>query len=132
MTTEQNWRPQEFDGLVVESANGDRLLALPIAVLEILRYASVIRFQRGGSFHSMRLDNFADGRQGGRPLPQGPVTAPPADPSPTPPPLVEGDPLDPANVPMRVRRDGAWTTVYVTRAEYERSNEQSHTEGGQQ
>ena len=39
-------RAQDFDGLVVESPRGDRLLALPIAVLEILRYASVIQYRR--------------------------------------------------------------------------------------
>ncbi|MFJ2952950.1 hypothetical protein ACIO8H_35860 [Streptomyces sp. NPDC087226] len=131
MTTPQpqpDWRPVDFDGLVVEGPRGERLLALPIAVLEILRYAQVIRFRSGGSMFSMRLDAFTDGRKGGRPVPEQPATPPAPAPSPTPPPVAEGDPLDPANIPMRVRRDGAWYTMYVTRAEYERYNQQQgHT-----
>lgn len=137
-------QPPDFDGLVVESANGDRILALPIAVMESLRYASVIRFRRQGSFFSLRLDHFTDGRQGGQPIPQqspepGPNSpqpnrssaptpeygAPPLpvhganNPSPAPPPAQEGDPLDPANIPLRVRRGGEWTTIYVTREQYQ-------------
>lgn len=131
MPTNPEWRPVEFDGLVIESANGDRLLALPVAVLEILRYASVIRFRRAGAFYSMRLDTFADASQGGHLLPAQPASsvehAP--TPSPTPPPAAEGDPLDPANVPMRVWRGGAWTTVYVTRDQYERYTQQGRTQG---
>lgn len=116
-----DWRPVDFDGLVVESASGDRLLALPTAVLEILRHASVIRYRRGDSLYSLRVDSF----------PPAPEQAP-ATPSPAPPPVNEGDPLDPANVPMRVWRGGAWTTVYVTRAQYERYTQQGRTQGPEQ
>lgn len=135
------WRPVDFDGLVVEDDRGNRLLALPTAVLEILRHAAVIRFRRADSMFSMRLDAFTDGRTGGQPIPQQPNTPRPAptsaptpeygapalpvhgarNPSPAPPPPVqEGDPLDPANIPLRVRRGESWATVYVTREQYER------------
>lgn len=67
--TEHDSRPQDFDGLVVESPRGERILALPIAVVEALRYASVIQYRRAGRVHRMRVDGFTDGRIGGQPLP---------------------------------------------------------------
>lgn len=156
MTEQPEWRPMDFDGLVVESARGDRLLALPVSVLEILRSAAVIRFRRGGSMFSMRLDAFMDGRPGGQPIATEPDNSPqeqassaptveygaPAlpvygehNPSPTPPPPAEGDPLDPANVPLRVYRGGRWHVVYVTGEQYERYTDQGRiqpTEGNDQ
>lgn len=156
----KDWRPIEFDGLVVENPRGDRIIALPIAVLEVLRYASVIRYKRGGSVWNMRLtehtefappatlaqDAVADAVRevqqqaandagavaswsaaGSAPTPEYGAPALPVhganDPSPTPPPT-EGDPLDPANIPLRVHRAGQWTTVYVTREQYEQYTEQ--------
>lgn len=154
-----NPREVDFDGLVVEASNGDRLLALPIAVLEILRYASVIQYRRAGSVHRMRLDGFLDGRQGGRPVtraqdvvqdhvrqvqeqasnsaasavswpPAGSAPTPPygapalpvhgaLNPSPTPPPEQEPE-TDPADIPLRMWKDGQWVDIHVTRAQYER------------
>jgi hypothetical protein len=135
----QDWRPLEVDGLLIESAKGDRLLVIPTAVLGILRHAAVIRFKRGAAMYSMRLDTFAETGQTTTPTPNSPQpqqssgSAPTRDygapalpvhgannPSPTPPPLTEGDPLDPANIPLRIHRAGAWKTIYVTRDEYER------------
>lgn len=49
------------------------------------------------------------------------------NPSPTPPPA-EADPLDPANIPVRVQRGGRWVNIYVTREQYERMTEQGRTE----
>lgn len=148
----------DFDGLVVESHQGNRILALPIAVLEALRYASVIQYRRGGSVYRMRVDSFLDGRRGGQPVitqaqdviqehvrevteqaansagsraswptgsaptpeygaPQLPVHGANA-PSPTTPPA-PGEEPDPANIPLRVRREGKWVNTYVTRTQYE-------------
>lgn len=123
MTNTNDWRPLDFDGLVVESPSGERLLALPIAVLEVLRYASVIQYRRAGRVHRMRIDGFLDGRNGGHIL----TTAQDAiaadaleaqDPSPTPPPAPPEE-QDPANIPLRVKRGGHWVDIHVTRAQYE-------------
>jgi hypothetical protein len=123
-----DYSQMDFDGLVVESPRGDRLLALPIAVLEVLRYASVIQYRRGGRVYRMRIDSFLDNRDGGQA-----VTVvrdemqPDANPSPTPPPAPEEarEGEDPANIPLYVKRAGAWTVTHVTRADYERY----HAEG---
>lgn len=128
----------DFDGLVVESPRGDRLLALPIAVLEVLRYAAVIQYKRGGSVYRMRVDSFLDKRQGGHPVTHAKdviqeaaeqaansagatIEALPI-PSPTPPPAPgeeQMEPPDPANIPLRVRRNGLWENIYVTRTQYD-------------
>lgn len=142
MTEQQGFRAVEFDGLVVEDARGVRLLALPAAVVPVLRSAAVVRFRLGDSHYSMRLTDFADGRRGGTivrdelaprvepPAPAGsaptpeygapvlPVYATP-NPSPAPPPAPEEEQTDPANIPIRAKRGGHWTTVYVTRAQYD-------------
>lgn len=134
----EDWRKTPFDGLVVESPRGDRLLALPIAVLEILRYAAVIEYRRGGSVHRMRVDTFLDRRQENRQTQATDVMREAAEqaansasatiqsmalPSPTPPPAPgEGEQEaqeDPANIPLRVRKGGHWENVYVTRAQYD-------------
>lgn len=115
-------RPVDFDGLVVESPRGDRLLALPIAVLEILRYAAVIQYKRGGSVYRMRVDSFLDNRRGGQTVAQDVIqeaAEQAANPSPTPPPATEQAPEDPANIPLRARRNGEWVTIHVTRTQYE-------------
>lgn len=123
--TQPDWRPVDFDGLVVEAADGARLLAIPTAVLEVLRYAHIIRFRRGTELHSLRLGAFAERLQEQDehtpPLPQRAANTP----SPTPPPA-PGDPLDPANIPLRTFRDGGWQTIYVTRDEYERYTRQGN------
>lgn len=124
----------DFDGLVVESANGDRILALPTVVLESLRYASVIRYKRGASVWNLRLDGFTDGRDcAGTTQARDDIadavhdvqadaaeaaSSAAANPSPTPPPAAVNQ-EEPADIPIRVRRDGAWYTIYVTRAQYE-------------
>lgn len=135
MTTDQgDFRAHDFDGLVVESPAGDRLLALPIAVLEVLRYASVIQYRRAGRVSRMRVDGHLDrstqaqdvvadavqGIQEQAANDAGAVASwGPQDPSPTPPPAPM-QPVDPANIPLRVRRGGEWHTIYVTREQYER------------
>lgn len=135
--------PIEFDGLVVEGANGVRLLALPTAVLRILENAEVIQFQRHGRVSRMRVGNFLDGRDQSIPQPAIPAQQPADElhleplpsrsaptpeygapdlglgPSPTPPPASEADLEDPANIPLRARRGGQWVNIYVTRAQYE-------------
>lgn len=134
-------RQIDFDGLVVEAPNGDRLLALPIAVLEVLRYASVIQYRRAGRVHRMRIDGFLDNREGGQavtvvrdemqpssaPTPEYGAPALPVhgelNPSPTPPPALP-EQEDPANIPLYVKRGGAWTVTHVTRADYQRYQEE--------
>jgi hypothetical protein len=150
----------EFDGLIVEGPQGRRIIALPIAVIETLRYASAIRYRRGGRVWNLRLEPTTDGRQTGEPITQAqdlvqehvrqaqeqaatnsgetatrwptqsaptPEYGAPAlpvygaqNPSPTPPPALEEDPADPADIPIYVKRGGAWTVTHVTRTEYER------------
>lgn len=153
MSEEMNPRAVDFDGLVVESPKGDRLLALPIAVLEILRYASVIQYRRGGRVTRMRVDGFLDGRPAGQPVTQaqddvvrgiqeqaandaGAAASRPSgsaptreygapvlpihgsnSPSPTTPP--EPGEEDPADIPLRLWRDGQWVDIHVTREQYE-------------
>lgn len=145
MSEQPTFRAVEFDGLVVEDARGSRLLALPAAVIPELRQAAVIRYRLGDSHFSMRLTAFADGRTAGKsttqardelapaeppqrsagsaPTPQYGAPALPVhgaqNPSPTPPPAPEQDQEDPANIPLRARRNGEWITVHVTRAQYE-------------
>lgn len=146
----------EFDGLVVEGAQGVRILALPTAVLEALRYAEVIQFKAGDRVSRMRVANFIDVRdqamrdRQGRDQAQeireqasnaaqaadswpsqsaptreyGAPVLPITSPSPTPPPD-ESDPLDPANIPMRVHRGDRWENIYVTRSDYERYTQSS-------
>lgn len=123
-------RKIEFDGLVVESARGDRLLAVPTAILEILRYATVIQYKKGDDVYRMRVDDtYARQQQAAQEATQAAAEqasnaagALLANHSPAPPPAAqstEGDALDPENVPLRVRTDGEWKTIYVTRARYE-------------
>lgn len=142
MTTPQPQpRIVEFDGLVVEDAQGVRLLAIPAALLPVLRSAAVIRYRLGDSVFNMRLNHFTDGRPGGQPitlardemaprveppLPAGSAPTPdygapalPVYPSPAPPPAPPEEPEDPANIPLRAKRGGEWTTIYVTRAQYD-------------
>lgn len=132
--------PIEFDGLVVEAANGARLLALPTSVLLVLQHAAVIQFQRNGRVSRMRVSNFLDGRDGSIPqsvipeqvpapvldlggipstsVPTPEYGAPDLGLAPTLPPAEEPE-EDPANIPLRARRDGQWVNIYVTRAQYE-------------
>lgn len=130
MTDQHSWCPLDFDGLVVESATGDRLLALPVSVLEILRHATIVRFRRGDSIYSMSLTDFGPANSPtppstSAPTPEYGAPALPVhgalDPSPAPPPVLEADPLDPANVPLRVHRRGKWKTIYVTGEQYTRA-----------
>jgi hypothetical protein len=141
-TPQQTFRPPEFDGLVVEDAQGVRLLALPAAVLPVLRSAAVLRFRCGDSVFNMRVtrtghqlvtqarDEMApkveppERSTGSAPTseygaPALPVYAT-ATPSPATPPAPEQEKSDPANIPLRVWRGGGWTTTYVTRSEYDR------------
>lgn len=141
MTTPPPPRIVEFDGLVVEDAQGVRLLALPAALLPVLRSAAVIRYRLGDSVFNMRLNTFMDGRTGGQrvtqardelaprvepPLPPGSAPTPqygapdiPTSPSPAPPPAAQEEQEDPANIPLRAKRGGEWTNIYVTRAQYD-------------
>jgi hypothetical protein len=130
--------PPEYDGLVIEDAHGVRLLALPAAIVPVLRSAAVLRFRLGDSVFNMRVapqlpvQRTQDGPRveppqqssGSAPTPEYGAPALPVhgarNPSPTPPPAHEQDQEDPADIPIRVRRNGEWTTVHVTREQYER------------
>lgn len=133
--TEHAYRPPEFDGLVVEDPNGVRLLAIPAALLPVLRSAAVLRFRAGDAVYNMRVarDQLPAARaeqtpaidppersNGSAPTPTYGAPAIPVSSSPAPPPPPEQDPEDPANIPLRVWRNGHWENTYVTRAEYER------------
>ena len=64
--------PSEPDGLVVEGPHGFRLVAVPTAVLDVLRVAQTIQYTREGRVYRMRVgDPIA-------PTPS-PTTPPPAD-----------------------------------------------------
>lgn len=128
-------QPIEYDGLVVEAKDGIRLIAIPTAVLEILKYAEVIQFTRAGQVSRLRVGNFLRSEEM-RTIEQAYVedagangetaiaTVHPIhsdDHSPTTPPAPEPEaPADPADIPLRVRRDGQWVDTHVTRAQYER------------
>jgi len=122
--------PLEYDGLVVEANDGVRLNAIPTAVLEILKHAEVIQYTRNGQVSRLRVGNFLRPEEM-RTIEQayaedaeenGPTaTVHQIHPSPTPPPAPEQEaPADPADIPLRVRRDGQWVDTHVTRAQYER------------
>ncbi|MFJ3812595.1 hypothetical protein ACIPWE_40330 [Streptomyces sp. NPDC090073] len=135
----QPFRAVDFDGLVVEDANGVRVLALPAALVPALRSAVVIRFRNGDAHYSMRVDRFdrlaatqardelapavePPAPSGSAPTPTYGAPALPVhgtqDPSPAPPPASDQDEEDPANIPLRARRGGQWVNIYVTRAQY--------------
>lgn len=71
--------PLHHDGLVVEDAHGNRLLAIPTSVLEILKYAAVVQFIDGERVCRMRVDGWQPGQP--RPIASTALTALPAPPS---------------------------------------------------
>lgn len=73
--------PAEPDGIVVEGPGGVRLVAIPTAVLDILKFADTIQYTREGHVYRMRVGL---PRPGGVPLQPTPTTTP--APSPTTPP----------------------------------------------
>ncbi|MER7953078.1 hypothetical protein ABTY59_37440 [Streptomyces sp. NPDC096079] len=91
--------PVEFDGIVIEDQNGNRLLAIPTAALEILRFAAVIQYRSQGRVSRMRVDGFMDGRPAGTPLPVRPTPPPPAAAAPVP---------TPAPAPLLVAVPDRW------------------------
>lgn len=123
--------PSEYDGLVIEGANGVRLVAIPMRLLQVLQYAEVLQFTRDGISSRLRVANFlppeemrtieqATAEVTGEPAPvEAEVIQLHPDPSPTTPPPLSEPTEDPADVPLRVYRDGQWTLTHVTRAQYE-------------
>lgn len=83
--------PVELDGLVVEDASGNRLLAIPTVSLEILRFAAVLQFKRGDLVVRVRVDGLGDRAtvptQPHYPSPT-PVRLPNPSPAPSPAPLI--------------------------------------------
>lgn len=87
--------PREPDGLVVEDAHGNRLLAVPTQLLEILRFASVIQYTRGACTFRLHVPDWNDPTPAPAYVPQQPsdpgagaylVAVPSPSPT-TPPPL---------------------------------------------
>lgn len=132
--------PNEYDGLVVEGANGVRLVAIPMSLLQVLQYAEVVQFTKAGVSSRLRVSNFlppeemrtmeqaaAEAAQeaaeqasnSAAAVVEAQVIQLRPDPSPTPPPPLSEPVEDPANIPLRVYRDGQWVTIHVTRAQYE-------------
>lgn len=76
--------PIDPDGVVIEDQMGNRLIAVPTALLEVLRFAAVIQYTRQGYTYRMRVDGLGDKAPV---LPAQPGPAPAAyNPSPTTPP----------------------------------------------
>ena len=131
--------PNEYDGLVVEGANGVRLVAIPMSLLQVLQYAEVVQFTKAGVSSRLRVSNFlpvdemrtmeqaaAEAAQeaaeqasnSAAAVVEAQVIQLRPDPSPTTPPPLSEPVADPANIPLRVYRDG-WQTIHVTQAQYE-------------